>query len=322
MADTTYQDYIANLQGLNDGLNSVANAATQYATYVQNQANIDWQKEFATNNADEAVRQYEKNFNEAVRQYEKNYAFNAAEMQRVQQNFENQHQISVADAQKAGINPLALYGLNASGSVSSPTSSVSATSGVGGSNNVNQNRPMSNPFVSSMANMLLGQKFEASENAKDRQTSKEIATMQEKTKQDESMLNYLASSESNSILRLRVNNEKELTDRKLEVEREANLLLNDRELRKVVNDTKRVGIEEFNSVQKVIQDNLALQMQVNRLNFEYIRLQTETDRANKDRRERYINSELDRLSKHIDTLIHADSDITKSVLSMMIFKGK
>lgn len=322
MADTTYEQYIANLQGLNDGLNSVANAATQYATYVQNQSNIDWQKEFATKNSDEAVRQYEKNFNEAVRQYEKNYAFNAAEMQRVQQNFENQHQISVADAQKAGINPLALYGLNASGSVSSPSSSVSATTGVGGSNNLNQNKPMNNPFVSTMANMLLGQKFEASENAKDRQTSIEIARMQEKTKQDESMLNYLASSESNSISRLRVNNEKELADRKLEVEREANLLLNDRELRKVVNDTKRVGIEEFNSVQKVLQDNLALQMQVNRLNFEYIRLQTETDRANKDRRERYINSELDRISKHIDTLIHADADITKSVLSMMIFKGK
>lgn len=307
-----------------------------YDRYKQNKNNTK-SENFSREQLDESIRQYNNDYAEAVRQYNKNFAFNQSEALRSQQNFEsevardqynleNQYQIAVADASKAGLNPLALSGFGSSAfgsatSMSAPSSTVSASPSVSGSyspQKVGSNYSLDMSLISD----ILDKKFQSSENEKDRQTSKEIAIMQEKTKQDESMLNYLASSESNSISRLRVNNEKELADRKLEIEREANLLLNDRELRKVVNDTKRVGIEEFNSVQKVIQDNLSLQLQVNRLNFEYIRLQTETDRANKDRRERYINSELDRISKHIDTLIHADADITKSVLSMMIFKGK
>lgn len=314
MADTTYDQYIANLQGLNDGLNSVANAATQYATYVQNQSNIDWQKEFATKNSDEAVRQYEKNFNEAVRQYEKNYAFNAAEMQRVQQNFENQHQISVADASKAGINPLALYGLNVSGSVSSPSSSVSATSGVGGSNNVNQNKPMSNPFVSTMANMLLGQKFEASENAKDRQTSKEIAELQEKTKQDEIMYNFLASSNSDATERLKIYKQEKIDNERLTLQRELGYLQNDIDLR-------NFSLSQYNSVVNLVQGNERIKQDWTKIQNQMQQFEVEQNMRKKELMWKNINSELDRFAGHIDTSLKCGTDIIKSALTVFGLKG-
>lgn len=137
----------------------------------------------------ENVRQYNTSLNEMQRQYDTSLAFNQAQANLQQQNweknfaqqqynYENASQIRAADMQKAGLNPLMLVGGAEGSTPVSLGSSISApgSSGAPGATSVN-GRGVS-PFNSQISLGGLIDKFlEIKEREKDRQNAKDIANI-------------------------------------------------------------------------------------------------------------------------------------------------
>lgn len=306
----------------------------------------EWQKDFSQKQYDESVRQYGLDFAEAQRQYEKNYGFQLSEQARQQENFdsevlrnqqnfesevardqynlEHQYQTAVADASKAGINPLALSGFASSafgspssisgGSVSAPGSTASTSSGVSGSNSITGSNRGINPFSFDLTRLALGQRFEASENAKDRQTSKEIAELQEKTKQDEIMYNFLASSNSDATERLKIYKQEQLESERISLQRELGYLQNDIALR-------NFSLSQYNSVVNLVQGNERIRQDWIKIQNQMQQFETEQNMRKKELMWKNINSELDRFAGHIDTSLKCGTDIIKSALTVFGLKG-
>lgn len=134
----------------------------------------------------ENQRQYNTSLNEMKRQYETSLAFNQAQANLQQQNweknfsqqqynYENASQIRANDMQKAGLNPLMLVGGAEGSTPVSLGSTVSApgASGAPGATSVS-GRGVA-PFNSQISLGLIDRYIESKERQKDRQNAKDIA---------------------------------------------------------------------------------------------------------------------------------------------------
>lgn len=292
-----------------------------YDRYKQNKNNTK-SENFSREQLDESIRQYNNDYAEAVRQYNKNFAFNQSEALRSQQNFESevardqynlehQYQTAVSDASKAGLNPLALSGLGSSAfgsatSMSAPSSTVSASPSVSGSyspQKVGSNSSLDMSLISD----ILDKKFQSSENEKDRDTSKEIASMQEQTKQDEALMSFLTATEANSIRRdelteqIRKNQSNESIARAVASETvRNNLMLEELKRAGIENDKARLALEQAK------QDD-TYQIALRQLEQQKAALENAKNQADKDRRMNYI-------TRIFGTLLDAVSRIAGGML--------
>lgn len=322
---------VANLQ------NSFWNIGSGIYDRYQQKKNTSWEHDFSNKqynesvrqynqNFDEAVRQYNKDFNESVRQYDQNYAFNQAEALRSQQNFEsevardqynleNQYQIAVADASKAGLNPLALNGLGSSafGSpsyMSAPSSSVGSATvgssqGVSGSphssySGKNDNNPLN---LDLLANLM----HDAEERAKDRKSAEKIASDDRMQKEEQAFMDFLTATEANSIRRdelteqIRKNQSNESIARAVASETVRNNL--------ILEELKRAGIENDKAklaLEQAKQDD-TYQIALRQLEQQKIALENTKEQADKDRRMNYI-------TRIFGTLLDAVSRIAGGML--------